>query len=131
MSHKNICIECHEKEGKYTCPYCSMMYCCVLCCKKHKQKCFKQPSSFLSLKEMTDETINADLVFLSNTQQYVNSLEQKRKQTTQLMKKVRKIQKNKQKKHEETKPKSSLHDLDENKKEDDKKKKDDKKEIQE
>ena len=86
-----ICQICSIEQSKYTCPQCLIKYCSVKCFKQHKENCQKQTQTqFLSVKEMNDETINADLRLLSDTQQFLHFLENRRKGNTLMMKKARK-----------------------------------------
>ncbi|OQS07901.1 hypothetical protein THRCLA_00107 [Thraustotheca clavata] len=38
-SSLRVCGVCHEKESKYTCPRCNLVYCGVACYKKHGEAC--------------------------------------------------------------------------------------------
>ena len=100
-----VCDICGAKEGKYKCPYCDVKYCSVGCYKKHHETCNKKKIDFIPVREMNDETISDDLLFLSKTQSYVNTFKSKREVMNSIVRKSKKHHRNEMRK--EKKPKKN------------------------
>mmetsp|Transcript_30020 Transcript_30020/g.96870 ORF Transcript_30020/g.96870 Transcript_30020/m.96870 type:complete len:173 (-) Transcript_30020:74-592(-) len=39
VKQKRTCVVCEAGDAKYSCPKCREAYCCVACCKAHKEAC--------------------------------------------------------------------------------------------